>query len=265
MNPAEADRQRPVVGVSANTLPPEHNRSLYIGKATQYAEEQMLEWIWTHGGIPVVVPVVGHGENEDLVAMRLDGLVLSGGVDIAPRYYGEQPRRPEWAGDPRRDEHEMGLLRAFAARDKPVLGICRGLQLMNVAFGGALHQDALEDGAVDATHRDPEQYDLLTHAMSIARPSYLYELYQRSDVLVNSVHHQAIRDLAPGMEAMAHSSDGLVEAIRHRDYSFVVGVQWHPEWVSPQREADGILSSAPLFEDFIARAADRGHGLEIRE
>ena len=202
--------------------------------------------------MPVVVPVLGHGKNEELVAAKLDGLVLSGGVDVSPRNYGEHPRRPEWAGEPRRDEHEIGLLKAFAARDKPVLGICRGLQLMNVAFGGSLHQDVLEDGAVEQIHRDPEQYDLLTHALHIVRPSYLYDLYQATDVLVNSVHHQAIRELAPGLEAMARSGDGLVEAIRHQEHSFVLGVQWHPEWVSPTREADGILTSAPLFQDFIA-------------
>lgn len=251
---ARESGNRPHIGVSANTMAPSRDRRLYVGKALQYAEAEMLEWIWERGGIPTMVPVVGTGTSEPQVADLLDGLVLTGGTDISPSWYGEEPRRPEWAGDLARDRHEINLVREFARRDKPVLGICRGHQLINVAYGGSLYQDVIEDGLVERLHRDPEPYDLLDHIVRVERGSYLSALYPDGEITVNSVHHQAIRKLAAEFEVMAYSDDGVIEAIHHRAADWIVGVQWHPEWVNGQRIADGLASSQPLFDAFLDAA-----------
>ena len=248
-------KTRPYIGISANTMDPTRNRRFYIGKALQYAEQEMLDWVWEFGGMPIMLPVMGTGMTETEMAEQLDGLVLSGGMDVSPTFYGEEPRRAEWAGHPHRDEHEFGLFREFASRDKPVLGICRGHQVINVALGGSLYQDIIEDGVVDKLHRDPEPYDLLRHDMHIVEGTRLFDLYARTDAVVNSVHHQAIRRLADGLTVMATSDDNLIEAFEHTGYRYLVGVQWHPEWVNGDREDEGLLSSEPLFRDFIENAS----------
>ena len=147
--------KRPWIAVSANLLARDPERDLYKGKQLQYAETEMLQWIWRHGGQPVVVPLLSDPAYERDLAQKFHGLILTGGADVSPRMYGEEPRRPEWAGQPERDEHEIRLLEAFLDHRRPVWGICRGHQLLNVAFGGTLHQDLEEDGVVDETHRCP--------------------------------------------------------------------------------------------------------------
>jgi len=235
-------------------MAPIWDRRFYIGKALQYAEAGMLEWIWQFGGVPAMLPVLNPPARAAEVARHYEGLVLSGGVDVSPQWYGEEARRPEWAGDPERDAWEIALLEAFIAEHKPVLGICRGHQVINVAMGGSLHQDLIEDGVVDALHRDPEPYDQLRHAAHIVPGSWLHGVYGVEDVVINTVHHQAIRQLGRDLEVMARSDDGVIEAVRLTRADWVIGVQWHPEWVSDVDEAEGVLSSTPLFESFLARA-----------
>src|SRR5262249_17785830 len=145
----------------------------------------------------------------------LDGLLLHGGADVCPVSYREEPLRPEWEGDELRDAYELELVRAFVAAGKPVLGICRGHQLLNVAFGGTLWQDQREQGATDRIHRSQERYDRNVHRVEIETGSGLAALYPgRSSVIVNSIHHQAVKDVGDGLTIEARSDDGLVEALR---------------------------------------------------
>ncbi len=256
---ANGPGHRPCIAVSANTMAPTRDRRFYIGKALQYSEAEMLQWVFGYGGLPVILPVLAPDQPEeeyDNLAARFDALVLTGGEDISPTFYGESARRPEWAGDPQRDRWEMGLLRAFVRQHKPVLGICRGLQLINVAFGGSLFQDVVEDGAVARLHRDPEPYDLLRHTIHIEPGCYLHQLYGVLEGVVNTVHHQAIRALGEGLTPLARSDDGLIEAIQGEGSDYLVGVQWHPEWINGDRIAEGCLSPQPLFADFMRRAGD---------
>ena len=251
MHKEESTCSRPRIGISANLLPPDRKRLLYINKTIQFAEAFMLEKVWEFGGLPVVVPILEAPSAIVSYAQSLDGLILSGGTDISPEQYGEQACRPEWSGNPVRDRFELGLLEQFIKEDKPVLGICRGHQLINVFFGGTLHQDLIESGTVSKTHRDPVPYEALSHKARIIKQTPLYDIYNQEEVLVNSIHHQGIRDLAGELSPMALSDDGVIESIFHPSHPFLLGVQWHPEWVDERYEAQGILSSAPLFTSFI--------------
>jgi putative glutamine amidotransferase len=243
------------IGLSASMFPPDPARSVFNGRALLFIERSMTEWLRRPG---VVVYVPCESDAYDEIADDLDGLVLTGGVDVSPRLYGEEPRRPEWAGDPRRDAYELGLLRAMLDRDKPVLGICRGHQLLNVAFGGSLHQDLLEDGATQRVHRDAKLYDTNHHGIAIESGSALASLYPGiSRAEVNTVHHQAIRRLGEGLLVDARGEDdGVVEAITSTRHRFVRGIQWHPEFRDPEGPAS--LDNGRIRDAFLAACSRPG-------
>ena len=182
--------------------------------------------------------------------------MLHGGADVSPLSYGEKPIQDKWAGDRIRDEYEIDLVAAFERHGKPVFGVCRGLQLLNVAYGGTLYQDIETQIPKALRHRDAQVYDNNFHGVEIAPGSRLAALYSNDKrVKVNSIHHQAIKDLAPGfeVEAMSHE-DGIVEAIRRTDQTqpYVAAVQWHPEF---HRCDSDTIDDAALLEDFLSAAA----------
>jgi putative glutamine amidotransferase len=186
----------------------------------------------------------------DHYADLLDGLVLEGGSDMWPGSYGEEALRPEWNGDRVRDDYEIALTRAFVARGKPVLGICRGMQVLNVAFGGTLYQDIATQKPGALKHRDAALYDRNFHAIEIVPGTRLARLYPGvSQAVVNSVHHQGIKDVAPFMTVEAHCpNDGIAEAIRYDNArgsvkSWVAAVQWHPEFHLRQPGAAEVQGS----------------------
>lgn len=242
----------PLIGISANLEPASPERETYHGKRLEYAERGLFDWVLGAGGIPVLLPLVHDAEVVARYLDRLDGLVLAGGDDVAPEAYGESPRRPEWAGVRDRDVAEFALLDRALELDLPVCGVCRGLQVLNVYFGGSLHQDLVDDGLLEVVHKNQEKYDGTAHAIDIAPKSWLAGVYPAGAASTNSVHHQGIDRLATGLEVMAISpSDGLVEAIRHPGYSLVVGVQWHPEWADGEVAPDGVLSGLMLGRAFV--------------
>ena len=161
-----------------------------------------------------------------------------------------------------RDEYEIALVRAFMDAGKPVFGICRGLQLINVAFGGSLYQDIATQRPEARLHRDAGLYDRLFHDVGVVPGSRLDDLLGGSaSRTINSVHHQAIKQLAPGFVAEAHCpDDGTIEAIRRTGDAWVAAVQWHPELHVPREQAQGtVLDDSPLLRDFLeaARASRR--------
>ena len=242
----------------------------FRGKTLQYLEQTFAHWIMAHGAVALMVPTLSHDAE---VARRkvnlqgyvdlLDGLMLQGGLDVSPASYGQTPLRPEWAGDGVRDRYEIELIEAFMAAGKPVLGICRGCQLINVAFGGTLYQDIAHQNPEARRHVDREAYDQWQHPLTMTPGSRLAALYP--DVAghqVNSIHHQAVLQLGSGLVAEAHCpEDGIVEAIRGKDGgtggAWVAGVQWHPEfhWRRPE-----LLDPEPMLVDFLhaARASRKG-------
>lgn len=174
-------------------------------------------------------------------ALTCDGLLLPGGGDMDPKFYGQE--RIPACGEPNllRDAAEPLLLRAFLAADKPVLGICRGIQVMNAVLGGDLYQDIKP-----FEHLPHNDHWAKVHTVTVRRGTLLSRILGQDTVLVNSQHHQAVDRVAPGFTLAALSEDGIVEAIEKPDARFCLGVQWHPEWLS---DADPAMQG--LFDAFV--------------
>lgn len=244
--------QPPLIGISANLEPANPDRESYRGKRFEYAERGMLDWILEAGGLPVLLPLVEDPAVVEGYLRQLDGLVLAGGDDVAPQAYGQEPRRDEWRGVPERDRAEFALLDAALGRNMPVLGVCRGLQVMNVYFGGSLHQDLVDDGFREVVHKDPVRYDGISHPLEVVAGTWLAGVYEDGPALSNSVHHQGIDRLADDLEVMATCpADGLIEAIRHPGYRTCVAVQWHPEWATGDAVGRGVLGGSALGRAFV--------------
>lgn len=251
------------IGVSACLFHRDPERAVYNGRPLAYVEQSMARWVASQGAIVYVVPEPEseHAPSFQAYAEDLDGVVLAGGVDVAPGSYGEEPLRPEWSGDAVRDAYEIALVRAMIAEEKPVLGVCRGHQLLNVAFGGTLHQDVLTQVAGARVHRDAGIYDGLFHDIEIEPGSWLASVYEGiTRATVNTVHHQAIKDPGRGVVVEARSTeDGVIEAMRVECAAWVRGVQWHPEF-TPYEPREGqvspnLLDRGPLLASFL-RAAE---------
>ena len=256
--------QRLKIGISACFFHADPNRPIFTGNTLQYVEQSIAHWVMSSGALAVMIPSPAGPEQRDMrqrgdvtldhYAQWLDGLVLEGGSDVWPGSYGETPLQEKWAGDRVRDEYEKALVAAFGRVGKPVLGVCRGLQLLNVAFGGTLYQDIATQLPEALVHRDAAIYDRNFHQVDFVSGSALAALFpQASSAKVNSVHHQAIKDLAPGFEIESRcSEDGILEAIRrtrNAGESYVAAVQWHPEF---HRADFGTLDDAPILEDFLS-------------
>lgn len=251
--------ERLKIGISACFFHPDSTRKAAASKTLLWIEQSTAHWVMSQGALPVMVPTpMGETARGDVTvgdyAAWLDGLVMHGGADLSPTSYGEQPLRPEWSGDKVRDEYELALVRAFVAAGKPVFGICRGLQLINVAHGGTLYQDIATQKPGALVHRDADAYDLNFHAVDVLPQTRLAELLGApARHKINSVHHQGIKDLAPGFQVEAVSpDDGVIEAIRHTGAAWVAAVQWHPEFHRPEL---GVMDDTPLLRDFLEAAA----------
>jgi gamma-glutamyl-gamma-aminobutyrate hydrolase PuuD len=246
-----------LIGMSPRILrqvPPELG---FRGKTLQYLEQSVAHWVMALGAMVVMVPTVekqsvirrADVDIPDVVEL-LDGLILQGGADLHPKLYGEPKTHSRGAMDDTRDRFELELLRAFAAAGKPVLGVCRGMQLINVAFGGSLYQDLELDGATGDSHVLAEAYDEHTHP--IALEGWFREIHGVAEGRINSIHHQGVKRLGAGLAIEARAPDGVVEAIRGTGANFIVGVQWHPEFHDGR--IAGLLSADPLLRAFLDAA-----------
>jgi putative glutamine amidotransferase len=205
------------------------------------------------GGIPVILPLV---DDETVIRgmyERIDGLLLSGGGDVEPRYYGEEPSPELGSTDPVRDRVEIWLTRWAAEDGKPILGICRGVQVLNVALGGSLYQDIPSQVETELVHdgsSKAENWGHMAHDLKIDASSQLAAIIGSTSFPTNSLHHQAVKDVAQGLSPVGWAPDGIVEAVEaQNDEHFMIGVQCHPEAL--QGETDPRWRA--LFAAFIER------------
>jgi len=251
-------KRRLRIGVSARIQYGDAAKLGYLKKNLYYLEQSFARWLQSAGVLVYLVPdVVDRASNALTLAdyaQELDGLVLQGGSDISPRMYGEAPLRPEWGGDPERDRYELDLFNRFLDAKKPVLGICRGLQVINVALGGTLYQDTATQKPGAHAHHDPTVYDDKYHCVEILPGTRLAALYPGvKQAKVNSIHHQAVKGLGAGLSIEARSlEDDVIEAVRHEGPQYVAGVQWHPEFLHGR--GDDVLDAAPLLDEFLQAA-----------
>ncbi|MBN3767156.1 type 1 glutamine amidotransferase [Burkholderia sp. Ac-20365] len=250
------------IGVSARIFHPEPGAKGLRGKTLQYLEESIAHWVMSRDVLVFMIPTVGHQgmlhpSNIRLrdYAKHLDGLLLQGGADVSPQSYEQIATRPEWPGDRVRDMYELELLHEFIESGKPVLGVCRGCQLINVAFGGTLYQDIATDVPTAGIHVN-EHYDQHRHSIHFPEGSTLVNMFPgRREAIVNSIHHQAVNQLGRDLNIEAVSAaDGIIEAVRYRRAPFVMGVQWHPEF----HRAGGaeMLDCTPLLDTFLRVARE---------
>ena len=219
--------KRPIIGCATYRKNISQARPIDIyGLMPSYTEA-----ITKAGGIPLLIPL-GLSEDElEIILNQVDGLLLPGGGDIAPGYYKGRNDIPMWSIDKERDRTELFLSRLAVNQEVPFLAICRGLQVLNVALGGTLLED-IKSLVPDALNHDlPEHLprSFLAHTVELFPDSTLFRHMQMRKSRVNSIHHQAIRDLAPELTVTAKSSDGIIEAVEIDGSAFAVGVQWHPE------------------------------------
>jgi len=222
--------KKPIIGISASMIFEEKDE-LFLGDKYSCVAHSYVDAIYKSGGIPVVLPIL-----KDISAIReqvklLDGIVLSGGRDVDPHFYGEEPLEKLEAIFPERDVHETALIKAATDLKKPIFAICRGMQILNVVYGGTLYQDlSLIPGNV-LKHNQVSKPTLKTHKIQIEENSIISEIFGK-ETMVNSFHHQALDKVADDFKVVARASDGVVEAIEHKTYKFLVGVQWHPEMLA---------------------------------
>jgi putative glutamine amidotransferase len=249
------------IGISACFFHPDPKRAIFKGMTLQYIEQNMAHWVMQRDALALMIPSPDGATRRAASAVtagdyahELDGLLLMGGSDVCPETYGEHALRPEWNGDRVRDDYEIALLRAFVAAGKPVLGVCRGAQIINVAHGGTLYQDIVTQRPDALEHRNWDIYAANAHTTAIVPGSGLAALYpERTLAKTNSVHHQAAKDLGRDLVVEAWSEpDRIVEALRWTGPSYVFGVQWHPEFHDPADAS--LLDDTPILDDFLARA-----------
>lgn len=251
------------IGISARIFHPESGAKGLRSKTLQYLEESIAQWVMSRDVLVFMIPTVNtngliHPSNIRLrdYAKHLDGLVLQGGADVSPQTYSQSATRPEWSGDRARDVYELELLHEFIEAGKPVLGVCRGCQLINVAFGGTLYQDIASDVPAAIDHVSDDLYDRNYHAIHFPPGSSLASLFPaKTDAVVNSIHHQAVKNLGRDLVVEAFSgSDNIVEAIRYRKARFVMGLQWHPEF--HRAGSAELLDCTPILDDFLRAARE---------
>jgi putative glutamine amidotransferase len=249
------------IGISACFFHEDPQRAVFKGMTLQYIEQNVAHWLMQRDVLAFMVPSPegptkrpGSRATVDAYARELDGLVLMGGSDVCPETYGEKALKPEWNGDRIRDDYEIALLNAFNSIRKPVLGLCRGAQVINVALGGTLYQDIGTQLPHALSHRNWAIYEKNCHATSFVPGTGLAKLYPRIELTkTNSIHHQAVKDLGRDLVVEAWSEpDRIVEAIRYKGSAYLFAIQWHPEFHAP--DDPSFVDDTPILDEFLAAA-----------
>jgi len=240
---------KPLIGVT-----PDFNagdRKEWGGREpTYFLRGRYIRAIEDLGGIPIILPLAADLGARRRLLTHIDGLMLTGsGPDLAPELYGERQRYKFRVMSQRRATFELEMAQLARSADLPLLGICGGMQALNVAFGGSLYQDIDSQRPHPLPHRQTAQATLLSHAVKIAPNSMLRRIVRTTTMRVNSSHHQSVKDVAPSLQASALAPDGIIEAIESPAQRFLLGIQWHPEFLF-----DRYLPHRRLFEAFLEAA-----------
>lgn len=232
------NQMKPIIGITAYN---------YQDKETYVAKSTYINAILLSGGIPILIPYSKDRKTCKHIIEKIDGLLLPGGIDITPGLFGEEPIPEAGMSILEMDLFEIELITQAMKKRKPILAICRGIQILNVSLGGTLYQDIHAQGAASICH---SQYANLreekTHSIVLNTDSFLYKLFQVDKLYVNSFHHEAIKDLGKVLLASAYSVDHILEACESKD-GRVIGVQWHPETLFATDN-----NSKRLFQYFIS-------------
>jgi len=234
----------PLIGITSENTENEY------GQPAVRALRTYIREVIKAGGLPVVIPSETPAEQLKELFVRLDGIILTGGGDIDHTLFNGENHPKIGKADPLRDECEIALAKLAVEEQKPVFGICRGIQLLNVALGGDLYTHVEDQHPAKVKHDyypEPPR-DLISHPVSIAEDSKLFEIVGEPEIPVNSLHHQGVKTLSPKLIASAYSPDRLIEAAEVPGHPFAIAVQWHPEWI-PEQPA-----SKALFNTFIKAA-----------
>jgi len=227
-----------------------------IGMPRVVLEAGYLKAVRVAGGLPLVLSSLDDEETRERLLGLAAGLLLTGGEDVDPARYGQAPDGARTVS-PERDAMELALLeRAFDSR-MPILAICRGIQILNVALGGTLYQDLFTQRGQEIDHDRYREFDGHIHSVRTGEPLFLADVFEAEEFVQNSAHHQGIRELSPQLEAVAWAPDGLVEAVEYRAVgaAWTCGVQWHPE----RKIEESTGTNLRLFRVFgqeVRRAAD---------
>lgn len=223
---------KPIIGITSSNTKNQYTQIVSLN-------QEYVQAIQLAGGIPIILPSVENLEDAIQCISHVDGILFSGGGDIAPYVYGAEPSKWINEMDYKRDVAELFLFEASYSSNLPILGICRGMQLINVACGGTLFQDLHQETDTTLGHSPSSvPRNQLFHSVQIKEGSFLEQIMGGTEVLVNSHHHQSLDAVSKNFEVVANAKDGIIEAIWDREKDFVVGVQWHPEM---------LVSSYPNF------------------
>ena len=231
--------KKPLIG-----LTPAHD----IESGDVKARPTYMQALKAAGAIPVVMPLVTSEEDLKQLSQELDGFLFTGGPDVHPFLFGEETQAHCGNVSPARDQMELSMLPMIMELRKPVLGICRGIQVLNIALGGNIWQDIPSQVTREfpLAHSQPFHYDMPCHTVSLTKGSHLAQISGSSSIEVNSMHHQAVKDVASGLIASAYSTDHLIEAVEMPGYPFFIGVQWHPEYLWEKK-----TEAFRLFQTFV--------------
>lgn len=233
-----------LIGISANICV--INEEHFDGYEYVNLSDKYVKAILDAGAYPIVVPVIDDDEAIKSIITKIDALVLSGGQDVNPKFYNEDPLEKLGNICTRRDEFDFKLIKYAMELKKPILGICRGMQILNVYFGGNLYQDLSYCKNYFVKHDQNAKYYEATHSLHIKEDSFLYDIADK-ETFVNSFHHQAIRKLANDFKVIARAKDEVIEAIEYmKEDNFILAVQFHPEMMFEKHEF-----SRKIFKSFI--------------
>lgn len=227
---------KPLIGITT------FNGKNDYGRMMAGVQHTYIRAVAMNGGMPILIPSILSQEDLFELYSQVDGVLFSGGGDISVKYFNGEDHPMISLVDDDRDVTELSLLKQSVKDGKPLLAICRGLQVMNVALGGTLYTH-IPDQFPNALHHDNEEFTEIIHPVRVDETSRMAEIFGETLLNVNSLHHQGLKDVASSLRIVGHAPDGMIEAVELPDHPYAMGVQWHPEWLTDQPVMQRLFKS----------------------